>query len=415
MENINYFIRQISSRIVGFNLIVLLLAVVYGCNEENVGQPATDSVAPGILKSLEYEAMPGGARISYQLPTDLDLLYVKAVYTINGKEKTATSTLYNKYIDVMGFGNTNPQSITLYSVDRSGNQSEGVNLSIVPGEPPIWSIRESLRIEPTFSGVKLLWDNPTQTDIEVYLLVEDSVTGKLKLSDFRFSNGVDGKFSVYGFESTERLFAAYIRDRWDNYSDTLQNVITPFYEEELDKSLFRRQILPNDHSIDWPGDLWAYMFDGRYNVTQKWHTNQYTYPMCFTVDLGQLVKLSRATLWPRYGDDLSGYRVNNLKYWDVYGIDKLPDNYLSMGDEYWKYDWQKDWQFLGAHEAFKPSGMDNPIITAEDEAYVLKGWSNDFDQDAPPVRYVRYHIKTMWGGGIAFQVCELTFWGLPIK
>ena len=57
-------------------IIALLFAFAVSCEEE-----ALDTTPPGVISITEVEPLNGGAKISYTLPNDEDILYVRAEYT----------------------------------------------------------------------------------------------------------------------------------------------------------------------------------------------------------------------------------------------------------------------------------------------------------------------------------------------
>ncbi len=59
-----------------------------GCGKERTLEPLEkNSTSPGRISNVQWTAGPGKATITYALPSDPDLLYVKAVYNLaNGRE-----------------------------------------------------------------------------------------------------------------------------------------------------------------------------------------------------------------------------------------------------------------------------------------------------------------------------------------
>ena len=398
-----------NNRIV-INLIasIFVWATLYSCSEEPVGQTPTDSTPPGKITNPKVENLPGGARISYTLPPDDDLLYVKAVYYINGVEKSATATLYNHSVEVMGYGSTNEQTVRLYCVDRSENYSEPVEVKIQPATPPVMLIQESMTMNAGFGGVQILWENKYKVDVVIYLIAADSI-GDLTVVDEVYTSAVEGKFNLRGFDDTERLFGAFVRDRWDNYSDTLMGKFKPYYEMKLDKSLFRRYALLGDNTSD----------HSSFPITNMWNDNIFDFshqdaavditPNYITIDLGVTAKLGRYTLWPRIGDSFEYvYAQYNLKKWKVWGVASLSS---SNQVEYWiDGGFKDDWFLLADCYMFKPSGENNPV-TQEDRDYAVAGFEFDIPLDAPPVRYIRFELEETWSGANVVVVGEVTFWG----
>jgi hypothetical protein len=384
------------------------VALLQACKEEPVGQTPGDGEAPGAIISYSAKSLPGGAAITYVLPADDDLLYVKAVYHINGVEKTATSSIYTDTLKVFGFGNTEEQSALLYCVDRSGNRSLPVEATFTPGTPPVQTIFNSMTMQPAFGGVQIQWNNPDRAEVAIYLVAADE-TGELMEADVVYTALATGKYSLRGFNSAERLFGAYACDRWDNYSNRLIETHTPLYEAELDKLLWSRKTLPGDAAHDYD-ENWSFskMYDGIFNGA--WHSADTETDMNFTLDLGIATQLSRYKLWHRdegISSDYSVYKHHNPKKWKVYGSATIDD---TKPDAYWTGDdWKADWTLLAECEAFKPSG-DGPV-TNEDYRYAQAGFEFDLSAVVEPVRYVRFVVESTWGGGKVIHIAEISFWG----
>jgi hypothetical protein len=384
------------------------IMLIPACKEEPIGQTPTDNEAPGEIISYSAESLPGGAAITYELPGNDDLLYVKAVYSINGIEKTATSSIYSDTLKVFGFGTTAEQSALLYCVDRSGNHSLPVKATFTPGTPPVQTIFDSMTMKAAFGGVQIQWDNPDRAEVAIYLIAADSL-GTIEEADVVYTASATGKFNLRGFDDNPRLFGAYVRDRWDNYSNTLQGEYTPLYETKLDKFLWSRKTLPGDASHDYFDGSWQFpkMYDDIIG-DQGWHTDDSYTDMNFTLDLGLAAQLSRYTLWHRennYG--YSVYTHHNLKKWKIYGAATIDE---TKPNDYWTSDdWKADWTLLAECEAIKPSG-EGPV-TDEDHAYAHRGFEFDLSSIVTPIRYVRFCVESTWGGGKVIHISEISFWG----
>src|SRR3546814_8535505 len=61
-----------------------------------------------------------------------------------------------------------------------------------------------------------------------------------------YTSQEEGSFSIRGFEAKPRKFAVFVRDEWENLSDTLIVERVPLYEVELDKSNFEQYVLNGD-------------------------------------------------------------------------------------------------------------------------------------------------------------------------
>ena len=106
------------------------------------------------------------AIITYTLPQDEDLLYVKAVYSLKeGVMSESRSSVYSDTLKVEGFGDTREREVKLIAVDRSKNESPEVVTKINPLEPPIAKIGETLDLIADFGGVQATWENPDRAEI----------------------------------------------------------------------------------------------------------------------------------------------------------------------------------------------------------------------------------------------------------
>lgn len=76
--------------------ILISLALFIACNEEPVGQTPLDNIAPGKVSDINVTNIPGGAYLTYKLPDDEDLLYVKAIYQLKegGEWLNTRASLY---------------------------------------------------------------------------------------------------------------------------------------------------------------------------------------------------------------------------------------------------------------------------------------------------------------------------------
>jgi hypothetical protein len=401
-------------KIINILLVLLFAAVWSGCQEDPRGIVATDDIAPGPVKNARAISLPGGAKITYELPTDPDLLYVQAVYTINGVEKNTSATLFSDTLEVYGFGTTDLQTVNLYAVDRSGNRSAPEPVTFTPGTPPIKLIRSTLSMVAGFGGIQVSWKNEYKADIVVYILVDS--LGVLQPVGEAYSNLVEDKYSLRGLNDKTRKFGVYIRDRWDNFTDTVYVELTPLFEDKLDKSLWVRQLFPGDNNTqtDWWGP-WYKICDDIVG-DQGWESYVGMNPILFTIDLGVTAKLSRYALWHR-GTTVETweYRHYNPKRWKVYGTND--PNTADMTESYWRVTeggWTNDWTLLADCYSYKPSGEFTPI-TQDDRDYANRGFESEFAMDTPPMRYIRFHVTETWGGGTMIHVGELSFWGRIIE
>src|SRR5690606_9011 len=117
-----------------------------GCQKAERGQYPIDSEAPGTVALKEIENLPGGAVITYEIPSDEDLLYVKAVYQLdNGEIVEQKASAYTNKLKIEGIGRSRPLEVILTAGDRSQNESAPVSVTVHPKDAAIYDIRNSLK------------------------------------------------------------------------------------------------------------------------------------------------------------------------------------------------------------------------------------------------------------------------------
>lgn len=384
------------------NIIIIftLILFLYSCNEDPIGQQPTDSVAPGMVSNVTVENLNGAAKLTYALPNDKDLLYVKAKYTTAPELwREVKASYYTNSLEVKGFGDTSEYTVELVAVDRSGNESEPVSVKVNPLKPNITLIRESVAMVDDFGGINIQWDNSNRAEVALVIIAQDSL-GDWQTVETLYTSVEEGNFSVRGFNTDPRKFGVVIRDRWENLSDTISGDFVPLLELELDKNEFRAYFLPTDQPTagDYGGPL-VNLWDN--NVNSYYHTSVGAgMPQHCTFDLGVVAKLSRFKLWQRPG---WLYIHGNPKRWEIWGsTDPNPDG-----------SFDSSWTKLVGCEMTKPSGLPAGEESNEDIAAANRGHEYVFPLDAPKVRYIRIKTLETWSGGDFIHINEMTFWGQP--
>src|SRR3546814_20831366 len=131
----------------------------------------TDSGNPEPIQNMEYRAINGGFEVSYDLPADKDILYVKAEYIdANGALTETRSSAYDSQVTIEGFGDTEEKTVTLYVVDRSANVSEPVSFNADPLEPPYPIITKPMEITKHSNNSRFSWTHELNSSISILLL-----------------------------------------------------------------------------------------------------------------------------------------------------------------------------------------------------------------------------------------------------
>jgi hypothetical protein len=370
----------------------------YGCKEEgHLAYPGDNDLTPGQVTDVNVISVSGGATITYKLPKDKSLSYVKAVYEIQpGVVREVKSSFYKDTIQLLGFGDTTNYRVDLYSVGRNEKTSSPVTLTVKPLLPPVKTVFETLTLSATFGGVNIRYKNEYQAALAIFLLQDTTGSEWVQLYDY-YTASAEGQFSVRGLKSHTSDFAIYIRDRWNNKSDTLFKTLTPLYEEAIPYQSFKLVYLPSDKNKGQGKYVIANLFNGSILQGEDWYKSEDdTYPQWFTMEMEQKVIFSRMKL---YQAIQYPYAPDWVKEFEIWGANELID------------DWDK-WTLLGKFECIKPSGFPDPSYTAEDMEYERTGGDYEFPEGLPAVRYMRFKVNINRGGGGKFYVLnELSFWG----
>lgn len=392
--------------------IVLILGVfifLFACSEEDLLKPfgPKDSKAPGVLTNVTYTAIPGGAKINYVLPLDPDLSYVKAVYIVNGETKSVVSSQYNTNLTIEGLPEKKEYEVDLYCIDKSDNQSQPMHITISPEEPPVNVMFASLEVNVDFGGFKINYQNPSQSELSIYFLRKDSLSGKLIFYQARVFSQAKGTYQVVGLPNKTDKFGVFVRDRFGNTSATKEFEDKPWREEYVDKSNFKYigkpQVVDNDDWYSWSGRpqvLWDDVV-GVWNFASTGPEGKFPHYLC--IDLGDTVPIGRILLQQR-----GVFEGACPKHFDVYGAAKLPAvNYASPLEGWTKLN---DKTF----EVVRPSGRKpGEPATTEDTEAALKGIMFTIDKPFPhpAIRYVRFVFLDAFDGEISVYLSELSFWG----
>ncbi len=387
--------------------IASIFIFIISCNEDRIGQNPIDDIAPTSVTNVQITALPGGAKISYDLPNETDISYVMCEYMFKSKKKISRSSIYTNYVIIEGLEEIVPCEFTLYLVDHSENKSEPYVGSFTPLEPPYQSIFKTITIEPDFGGVVIRWHNENNVLIGAFLYAMND-NGEWEEKDLIFSTVQEGKCSIRGYNTEERLFGVSLLDRFGNTSDTLIVSAIPLYEKELDKKKFKDAHLLGDNTTSHNNRPIENIWDGDLSVI--WHTVPdagFTPPQTFTIDLGVKAKLSRFILWNR-GESYY-YGQHNPRYFEVWGASELSRD---RDDAYWKgNEWKKEWVLLGDFEVIKPSGLPLGQVTEEDKAAQDAGFEFIFESGVGEIQYVRFVVKETWARTAALHINEVSFFG----
>lgn len=390
-----------------------MITTIFACSEEDLLKPfgPEDITPPGPVTEVTYTSLPGGAKFKYILPSDKDLAYIKAVYTVNGVQKDALASQYERELLLEGLPNNDEYEISLYAVDKSENYSVPFKVKVLPDESPVKVMRESLSCKADFGGFRIQYKNPSKAELSIYFQQKDTVSDRMLFYQARVFTQEKGEYQVVGLPNKTNMFEILVRDRFGNTSEPLTFEDRPWREEYLDKKNFKYvgkpQVYDKDDWYSWmgrPENLWDDIVDP-WNFTQT--AGNGSYPHYFCIDLGVTSPIGRVLFQQRLGDS-EIFNANCIKHFEVYGIDKLP---VTVNDA----DPLEGWIKLNAEtfEVKRPSGR-NPgePLTTEDQEAAKKGimFTIDTPFPRPEIRYIRFKFLDNFTGTDMALLGELSFW-----
>lgn len=422
MKETIYIMKRTIIKNADYILYTFVLSVfcIFGlsCSEE-VNEPfSKEGGTPPLVTNINITNIPGGAKITYNLPKDPNLFYIEAeVNTPEGKSFNFKSSSYAPEVIVNGLASEKEQEVILYSVNKSGNRSEPITVKINPLKPPYISVFEKLQARADFEGVEVELDNESGETIACFCAYIDE-NGRFVDYDVYYSNQTQ-KYTFMGLDTVETKFAFYIRDKWDNYSDTLYTTITPLVAVRVPKDKWKEHRLESDGPFYQLGDseykdikiehLWdgawgvvfeetgCYMGGTPYAYRSFQFKGRTSEPKSLTIDMGDFYKVNRFQL-----HHYRRYEFTAAKRWEVWGWghDGEPED-----------NWNR-WTLLAEMEQIKPSGLPEKQYGLGDAEEWLRGSIAKFEGGLPSMRYIRIRALESWDGLANFNSAEITVFGL---
>jgi hypothetical protein len=394
-----YIVRNI----ICIPILLLLISIVVSCESDDKG----DTTPPGELTITSTEATYGGAIISYELPNDDDILYVRADYT-NGKGEAVFRTVskHVNQIEVSGFVVEEDVVVSLTVVDENQNRSKDVEHEIRPMRSFIYLVQESIQIEPDLGGVQVSWENIEEKTVFVYIHVQDGDDEEIRILS---SSNKNEKIFVRGLEATPLLFLTKTEDFDGNITDLIEKgTYTPLFEEKINKNTWQ---LVSNLSIDgnaYEGatvNFWDDVVDtfetdsdnSYFIINRSDNGGVLRWPLDIVIDLNKKVKINRFKVWQRAfwyngpGDQPYYYQSENLRSFDLF---------VSMD--------KSEWALLGSFQIEEPTNGD---ISAEKIEEAAAGHNFNLDEISPEFRYLKFSITSNFGSDSFCHGSEITLFG----
>ena len=387
------------------SFLIVGLSILISCSEENQRVPiVSDPAVPGQVSNIRVESLPGAVKLTYDMPDDRGIAYIKAECMISGVLREVKASTYQNNLIINGFSDMSVYQVNVYSVSRSEVESKPVTVEVQPLEPPFQEVFKNISLVETWGGATVIYENSTEADLAISLIYIDS-TGYWNPGITYYTKVKQGSFSIRGFDPEETTFGVYIRDRWENMTDTIVKKLIPMQEKQLDRHNFRQVNLPGDVKDAW-GWVMPNLWDGSI-VGNGFHTDvDGVWPQYFTFDLGTTegAKLSRFKVWQRDMDQLgiTPYADRNIRKFEIWGsMNPTPNGAFD-----------ESWTLLLTGEIIKPSGLPSGQNTEEDMQEISAGHEFEFPLEAPDVRYIRMKVTETWAKIRNFYVMEVAFYGI---
>jgi hypothetical protein len=382
--------------------VLLLMTAEWSCKKEDVnGIKQGGGGAPGVVSNVTVVNEHGAATISYVLPGDEDLLYIKAVYTLpNGTQREVKASYYTNQLRVDGFADTLKHTIKLYAMSRAEVAGDPVEVQVEPLVSHIQLVYRNLAVRATAGGIRILSQNPYKGEVVIVPMVDSMETGEWKNLDNIYTSDSAIGVSIRGLSPIQKKFAFTVRDRWLNHTDTLYATLTPKRELSIDKSDFAFYQCDNDTKMSY-GTTVDLMWKGL--MSNEWpctYTDESSgIPTTITWSVGSApVKLTRFNLLTRREGSL-WYSKGSPRRFEIYGSNSPTHD----------GDWSK-WTKILSCEVLKPSGLPLGTENNADNTAGSVGFALDFDEDTPPYQYLRLKCLQNWMGSYFIEIENMSMW-----
>jgi hypothetical protein len=384
---------------------IFLVTLTFSCSKNE----DVDSTPPGILSNISVVPTNGGGIISYSLPSDNDISYVRAEYTNSqGEEVFRVSSRYNTSLEINGLNQTTSIKVRLYVVDENENISDEVEIEFTPLESFIYLVQQSIEISPDLGGVKITWENIATKTVFVYVHILNGTDETIRILS---SDNAEESLFIRGLDAVEMTFSTKVEDFDGNITD-LQVVgnYTPLFEEKIEKNTWTLIASQSINGNAYEGrtvNFWDDIVDtvetdsdnSYFIATRENNGGSLNFPLDIVIDLNKNVKIKRFKLWQRAywyqgGGVTYHYQEENLKSFNLYASNDA-----------------QSWELLGEFDIGDPrDSAGNIPASAFQEA--IDGHDFSLDNTSEQFRYLKISITSNYGSTIITVGSEITLYGL---
>ena len=385
--------------------LLFIFAAIISCSDHE----DLDTSPPGVLSNVSVTPTNGGGIISYTLPSDDDILYVKAVYTNSqGEEVFRVSSKHNTSVEITGLSQLTPVNVKLFVVDLNENVSETVSIDFTPLKSFIFFVQESIQISPDLGGVKITWENIASKTVFVYVHILEGADEVIRILS---SNNAQESIFIRGLAPSEISISTKVEDFDGNITELEEKGrYTPLFEEKIDKSTWT---LVSGQSINgnaYEGktvNFWDDVVDtvetdadnSYFIATRDNNGGSLNFPLDIVIDFNKNVKIQRFIVWQRAywyqgGGVTYHYQEENIKSFNLYASSDA-----------------QTWNLLGEFDIGDPRNAAGEIpATAFQEA--IDGHEFSLQNTSEAFRYLKFQITSNYGSTQITVGSEITLFGL---
>ncbi len=385
--------------------LIFLITLTFSCSKNE----DVDSTPPGILSNISVVPTNGGGIISYSLPSDNDISYVRAEYTNSqGEEVFRVSSSYNTSVEINGLNQTTPIKVRLYVIDENENISDEVEVEFTPLESFIYLVQQSIEISPDLGGVKITWENIATKTVFVYVHILNGTDETIRILS---SDNAEESLFIRGLDAVEMTFSTKVEDFDGNITD-LQVVgnYTPLFEEKIEKNTWTLITSQSINGNAYEGrtvNFWDDIVDtvetdsdnSYFIATRENNGGSLNFPLDIVIDLNKNVKIKRFKVWQRAywyqgGGVTYHYQEENIKSFNLYASNDA-----------------QSWDLLGEFDIGDPrDSAGNIPASAFQEA--IDGHDFTLANTSEQFRYLKISITSNYGSTIITVGSEITLYGL---
>ena len=403
--NIHNAVAQYSFRM---TTILLLMAIIVSCEESKRFEiSGNDTTPPGAPLFVESKPLPGGASIFFIPPSDIDVLYIEASYQNEiGKTLRFAASFAADSLNVYGFGREGEHSIELCAVDRAGNRSSSIRITVEALEPTVVALAKSIEVLSSFSSMLLKWENVLFEPLYVWVDIAYTQNGDSNEHTTVFNTyqtetrSIDG-LNLYNDELVSVKVS--VRDKYDHVIQAKDTALVLLVDAIIPKDGWRLLDAGTEMGgITQVGGLQLEsVIDGVIDIdAENYFITMQTNPWNIIIDLGEEYEISRIVTYQRW----SGYSTNTGASADVRGYLYRGENVLTSN----LYGWDEtvqSWDFF-SNRVITP-----PLVNTDSE-YTILGKEGDMvfiypeePQFSKPTRFIRFEAVN------GRYISEITLYG----